>query len=188
MEKLRRTNMFFAAPGSAMSPNTDGMAPKRYLPNQLHEPSSENISLGLPVLDWAGSAWDPKSPEAQFTFSLGLLKVRRARHHLIMFLTPPKHPSVDTLVKIASSDDTPKRDAALHYLLSHFDQHYRQSYTFNVQGQIPFVPAVLPDGSLKLLSPAEVCSLYFTHDLSHYSCSKPRYSRSRSVPSLDFPL
>jgi len=84
MEKLRRTNMFFAAPSSVMPPN-DSMAPKRYLPNQLHEPSSEHISLGLPVLDWAGSAWDPKSPEAQFTFSLGLLKVRRAPHHLILF-------------------------------------------------------------------------------------------------------
>ena len=77
MEKLMRTSMFFAAPGSATPPN-NGTAPKRYLPGQLHEPSSENIALGLPVLDWTDATWDPKSPEAQFVFDLGLLKVHRA--------------------------------------------------------------------------------------------------------------
>lgn len=74
---LRETRMFIAAPGSSMAPE-DGMVPMRYLPNQLHEPSSENISLGLPVLHWVDSTWDPKSPEAQFLFSIGLLKVCRA--------------------------------------------------------------------------------------------------------------
>jgi len=83
MERLRETSMFFAVPGSAM-------APKRYLPNQLHKPSSENISLGLPVLDWGGSIWDPKSPEVQFAFS-----PKELLRHSIMVLTLPKHPSVD---------------------------------------------------------------------------------------------
>lgn len=95
---------------------------------------------------------------------------------------------MDTLVEIASSNYTAKRDEVLHYLLSRFDELYRRSYTLGVHGKIPFVPAVLPDGSPKFLSPAEVCLLNATYDLSHYSCPKPRYSRSRGVPSLDSPL
>ena len=66
--------MFFAAPSD------NGTAPRRYLASQLHEPSSENSALGLPILDWSGSTWDSKSPEAQFTFSLGLLKVLQVIH------------------------------------------------------------------------------------------------------------
>lgn len=66
--------MFFAAQGTAI-PSDGTTTTRRYLASQLHEPTAENIALGLPVLDWAGSTWDSKSAQAQFTFSLGLQKV-----------------------------------------------------------------------------------------------------------------
>lgn len=75
MEKLKRTNMFFAANAGSSSAEPSA-TPKRFLASQLHEPSAENIALGIPVLDWNGGEWDPRSPSAQFSFSIGLLKVR----------------------------------------------------------------------------------------------------------------
>lgn len=74
IEKLKRTSMFFTTAGSITGTDVNASS-KRYLASQLHEPSSENIALGVPVLDWAGAEWDSRSAHAQFTFSLGLLKV-----------------------------------------------------------------------------------------------------------------
>ncbi|KAF8307878.1 hypothetical protein DL93DRAFT_2064506 [Clavulina sp. PMI_390] len=136
VDKLKKTKMFFAADNGK-----DGKGgSQRYLASQLHEPTAEHIALGVPVLEWNKGTWDSSSPPARFTLGLGLLK----------------HPSIDTLIGIAASDDTQKREAALKYLLNHFDQHYRGSYVFQTHGRVAFIPAVLPDASHRLLPPVEV--------------------------------
>lgn len=69
IEKLGQTPMFLAAPSDS------GTKAKRYRAKDLYEPSSENITLGLPVLAWPEPVWDSKSPEARFMFRLGLIEV-----------------------------------------------------------------------------------------------------------------
>jgi hypothetical protein len=56
MDKLKKTNMFLAASSAP------GAIPARLLAADLHEPTAENIALGLKVLDWKGATWQPTSP------------------------------------------------------------------------------------------------------------------------------
>lgn len=113
--------------------------------NELYQPTEELRELGLHLLKWCESEWNPKSTEALFLFKLGL----------------NSHPSVATVISLAAnakSDAT--RNKVLRYFIQYFDQNKYRSF-YNSRLTTRFLPATIASGDKQekvIVSPSECFS------------------------------
>lgn len=112
---------------------------KRTTPDALCEPTQENKDLGVPVLDYGGSAWKPFSIEATFMYDLGLRK----------------HANLADILRIASSVDRDVHQRGLDYLVKNL-RHYPGFNATLQAGDVAFIPAKTPSGAFQLARPSDV--------------------------------
>ena len=144
MDRLKQTAAFMCEgeTGKAEGDGTSKVAPKRYMARHLYEPTDTLRNLGLPILSWSEQVkWRSNSEEAKFMFDLGL----------------QRHPSLETILTLASSQDIDKRAAALKYFIDNHSARYT-SYQAHAFKHLAFVPALRPDGTFFLSNPTEVYS------------------------------